>query len=114
MSLAMAWFPTTVPSTWNSASVPSTLHTPICSAPAEATKLDREELAVQLKGAVKEGYLSLTLVRQLKAVTVEHIAAVDKILESVRLRYEVGRGNQQDVLRAELELSRLDDRLIDI
>ena len=31
-----------------------------------------------------------------------------------RSLYAVGRRNQQDVLRAELELSRLDDRLIDI
>lgn len=80
-------------------------------AEAEATKLDREEMAVQLKGAVKEGYLSLTLVRQLKAVTAAHIAAVDKILESVRLRYEVGRGNQQDVLRMALLKDRLTEEL---
>ena len=80
-------------------------------AEAEATRLDREELAVKLKGAVKDGYLSLTLVRQLKAVTVEHIAAVDRILESVRLRYEVGRGNQQDVLRMALLKDRLTEEL---
>jgi len=36
------------------------------------------------------------------------------LAEITRSLYSVGRKNQQDVLRAELELSRLDDRLIDI
>ena len=43
----------------------------VALAEAKATKLDREEMAVQLRGAVKNGYLSLTLVRQLKAVTID-------------------------------------------
>lgn len=85
----------------------------VALAEAEATELTREEMALQLKGAVKDGYLSLTLVRQLKEVTALHIAAVDEILESVRLRYEVGRGNQQDVLRMELLKERLTDELDD-
>ena len=36
------------------------------------------------------------------------------LLTVTRSLYSVGRGNQQDLLRAELELSRLDDRLIEI
>lgn len=36
------------------------------------------------------------------------------LAEITRSLYAVGRKNQQDVLRAELELSRLDDRLVDI
>ncbi len=82
-------------------------------AEAQATEMSRQETAVQLRGAVKNGYLSLTLVRQLRAVTVEHIAAVDKILESVRLRYEVGHGNQQDVLRISLLRDKLTEELAD-
>jgi len=38
----------------------------------------------------------------------------DDLATITRSLYAVGRRNQQDVLRAELELSRLDDRLIDI
>jgi outer membrane protein TolC len=38
----------------------------------------------------------------------------DDLAAIARSLYAVGRKNQQDVLRAELELSRLDDRLIDI
>ena len=38
----------------------------------------------------------------------------DDLVGTTRSLYSVGRGNQQDVLRAELELSRLDDRLIEI
>ena len=38
----------------------------------------------------------------------------DDLVTITRSLYAVGRRNQQDVLRAELELSRLDDRLIDI
>ncbi|MBT8101307.1 MAG: TolC family protein, partial [Gammaproteobacteria bacterium] len=38
----------------------------------------------------------------------------DDLVTVTRSLYGVGKKNQQDVLRAELELSRLDDRLIDV
>lgn len=47
-------------------------------------------------------------------ITVESRPFFDDLATITRSMYAVGRKNQQDVLRAELELNRLDDRIIDM
>jgi outer membrane protein TolC len=83
----------------------------VAAADTAVKRLEREELALQLAGMVRERYLDLALVRQLKKVTEEQISRVAELTGRVRLRYEVGKGNQQDVLQLELLGERLGDDL---
>lgn len=76
-------------------------------------RLEKEELAVQLAGMVEQRYLDLALVRQLEKLTVEHVRVVDELADRVRLRYEVGKGDQKDVLTLEVLGERLRDELED-
>ncbi len=80
---------------------------------AELVDIQRAELANELRAAVRRGYYELALVRQLDELTQEHIERVGELRERVRLLYEVGRGDQKDVLQLELLTARLQDRLGD-
>lgn len=83
----------------------------VALAEAQVKRLEREEAAVQLRAAVKRSVLSLTLVRQLKQLTEQHVAVVDQLRERVRLRYEVGKGDQKDVLQLTVLREQLADEL---
>ncbi len=79
------------------------------AAESEVKQFEREEFIIQLKGAVKQNYLSLALVRQLKQLNLADIRAIEKLEQRVRLRYEVGRGDQKDLLQLSLLKTRLMD-----
>jgi len=64
--------------------------------------------------AVRNTWLDLYYWEQAHALVSESRPFFDDLATVTRSLYAVGRKSQQDVLRAELELSRLQDRLIDI
>jgi len=64
--------------------------------------------------AVRDAWLDLYYWQQAHDLVSESRPFFDDLATITRSLYAVGRKSQQDVLRAELELSRLDDRLIDI
>jgi len=64
--------------------------------------------------AVRIAWLSLYQWEKVHELVLESRPFFDDLVTVTRSLYAVGRKSQQDVLRAELELSRLDDRLIDI
>jgi len=64
--------------------------------------------------AVRSAWLDLYYWEQAHNLVSESRPFFDDLATVTRSLYSVGRKTQQDVLRAELELSRLDDRLIDI
>ncbi len=82
-------------------------------AESEVKRLELEELRVQLRGMVGQEYLRLVLVRQLKRLTEEHIGLVFELRQRVKLRYEVGRGNLEDMVRLDLLKEKLVDDLND-
>jgi outer membrane protein TolC len=67
-----------------------------------------------VRTATQKVWLELYFLDHAEALIVESRPLFSDLAEITRSLYSVGRKNQQDVLRAELELSRLDDRLIDI
>lgn len=67
-----------------------------------------------VRTATQKTWLELYFLDQSEALILESRPFFADLAEITRSLYSVGRKNQQDVLRAELELSRLDDRLIDI
>jgi outer membrane protein TolC len=64
--------------------------------------------------ATRRNWLELYLLQRSHQLVHESRPFFADLAEVTRSMYAVGRKTQQDVLRAELELSRLDDRLIDI
>jgi len=76
---------------------------------ANAGTRSREVLA-----AARRAWLEAYYWQQANHLVTESRPFFDDLAAIARSLYSVGRKNQQDVLRAELEVSRLDDRLIDI
>lgn len=64
--------------------------------------------------AVRIAWLEAHYWRNAHDISVESRPFFDDLVTITRSMYAVGRKNQQDVLRAELELNRLDDRIIDM
>ena len=64
--------------------------------------------------AVRKAWLDVYLAEQAGVLVTESRPFFADLVTITRSLYGVGRMSQHDVLRAELELSRLDDRLIDI
>lgn len=64
--------------------------------------------------AARQAWLDLYYWEQAHALVSESRPFFDDLATVTRSLYAVGRKNQQDVLRAELELGRLDDRLVEI
>ncbi len=67
-----------------------------------------------VRTAVREAWLELYFLDRSQALVLESRPYFADLAEVTRSLYAVGRKTQQDVLRAELELSRLDDQVIDI
>ncbi len=67
-----------------------------------------------VREAVREAWLELYFLDRARELVLESRPYFADLAEVTRSLYAVGRKTQQDVLRAELELSRLDERLIDI
>ena len=64
--------------------------------------------------AVRRAWLEVYLAQQASELVAESRPFFVDLLAVTRSLYGVGRKSQHDVLRAELELSRLDDRLIEV
>lgn len=81
---------------------------------AEAQRQEADARGDEVLAAVRIAWLDLYYWSKAGDLVQESRPFFDDLATITRSLYAVGRRNQQDVLRAELELSRLDDRLIDI
>ena len=79
------------------------------SAVRHAAETRREETRLQ----VRQDWLTLYLGQRSEALLEETRPLFQDLLDVTRSLYAVGRKNQQDVLRAELELGRLEEKLIE-
>ncbi len=80
---------------------------------AEAKGWHLEEQRSQLRVGIKQAYYRLGLVRQLEALTRAHVALIERLVDVVRVKYEVGRAAQHDLLRLEVRRDQLEDELGD-
>jgi outer membrane protein TolC len=81
---------------------------------AEAQLQEAEARGEDVLAATRIAWLDLYYWSKARSLVTESRPFFEDLVTVTRSLYAVGRRNQQDVLRAELELSRLDDRLIDI
>lgn len=69
------------------------------------------EQQLQLTRQVKEAYYSLTYAGRAVAITEKNMKVLDDFIRLTESNYEVGKGMQQDVLKAQVERAKLLDRL---
>jgi len=74
-------------------------------------RLTLAERQLQLKAMVERAYYRLAVVRQLRQVTVRHIALLGQFLKVVMIRYQVGKVPQHDLLRLQVLQGKLEDDL---
>lgn len=83
-------------------------------AQAEAMTYTADSRGRDVLTAVRIAWLETHYWRRAKHISTDSRPFFDDLVSITRSLYSVGRKNQQDVLRAELERSRLDDRIIDM
>jgi len=74
-------------------------------------QLTRARLAIE--AAVKRAYYGLLVARELQSLTTEQRELWTQIEVVARSRYAVGQGAQQDVLRVQVEVTRIEQRAIE-
>ncbi len=70
------------------------------------------DLLLQVRQQVRDSWYTLSFKRRAIALTQANIALLDDFIRLTETRYRVGKGLQQNVLTAQLERSRLFDRLL--
>jgi outer membrane protein TolC len=78
---------------------------------AEAAWWDYEAARRQVVAEVKVAYFEYAYYHQAADITLKNKDLLDKLAQIAQARYEVGKGLQQDVLKAQVEVSRLRQRL---
>lgn len=79
----------------------------------DAERLEQEYLAVRLRliASLKEAYYSLHFVHKSSDIVERNKALLTQFERTAKARYSVGQAAQQDVFRAQVEISRVLDRL---
>lgn len=76
---------------------------------ASAVELRAEELSWKLKAEAAQVYLDLYAVEERLRISRESLRLLEDIAAAAAAMYEVGEGRQADVLRAQVELSRMQE-----
>jgi outer membrane protein TolC len=79
---------------------------------AAAVKHQQEEIRNQIIQMVKNLYYDLYAVDRALEITEKNRELIKQLIQITEIRYTTGAGLQQDVLRAQVELSKLEDDLI--
>lgn len=82
-------------------------------AASEADRIEQEYLAVQLNvvAQLKEAFYNLHLVHKSLEIVRKNLILLQNFEKTAKARYMVGQGTQQDVFRAQTEISRVLQRL---
>lgn len=87
------------------------LHGEMADREAEAAWWEYQAMEREVVAEVKVAYYDYFYARKATEITRRNQDLLDKLLKIAETRYQVGKGIQQDVLRAQVELSRLRQRL---
>ena len=79
----------------------------VAQADADLAAFDVQRVRLSLVASVKRSYYGLALARGLAALALEHRKVWDEIRETARVRYASAVGSQQELLRAQVEGTRL-------
>ncbi|WP_321392671.1 TolC family protein [uncultured Desulfuromusa sp.] len=70
------------------------------------------DLVLQVRQQVRDNWYQLSFQKQAISLTQANIALLDDVIRITETRYQVGKGLQQNILKAQMERSRLHDRLL--
>ncbi|KPJ59175.1 MAG: hypothetical protein AMJ42_02215 [Deltaproteobacteria bacterium DG_8] len=86
------------------------------SATQEANAMEKraKELESILVKKVKKAYYNLYFINKAIDITEANQELLEKFVEITKTKYSVGRGIQQDVLKAQVELSKMEEKIIDL
>ncbi len=76
------------------------------------TEQDYEERKLEIKRQVKQAYFELCFILAAMDITKQNKSLLEQFIKITESKYSVGKGIQQDVLKAQVELSKIMDRLI--
>ncbi len=79
----------------------------VAQADAERAAFDVERVRLSLVASVKRAYYGLVLARGVAGLALEHRKVWDEVRETARVRYASAVGSQQEMLRAQVEGTRL-------
>lgn len=93
---------------------PTKLFTRKQAAQKEANSFEQEYKEIERKiiKEVKDAFFQLFLISKKILVTEENLALLSQFVEVANKKYEVGKANQGDVLRAQVEYSKLSNELV--
>jgi outer membrane protein TolC len=80
---------------------------------AHAMEKKAKETEFSLIKKVKQAYYDLYYLKHAIAIAGDNKALLERFVEITETRYAVGKGLQQDVLKAQVELSKIKEKLID-
>jgi outer membrane protein TolC len=81
---------------------------------AEARRLDYEALKLDLFGRVKRAYHEYGYLARAIEITGENVQLLTFFERVARARYKVGSANHADIIKAQVELGRLEDELVSL
>lgn len=79
----------------------------VAQADAELAGFDVQRVQLSLVASVKRAYYGLALARRLATLAMEHRKVWDEVRETARVRYASAVGSQQEMLRAQMEATRV-------
>ena len=88
------------------------LKSAIARSRAETNEANLQEMKNALIKEVKETYYELYYIDQAIRTTQKNKALLSELVKIATVKYSVGKGLQQDVLKAQVEMARLNDRLL--
>lgn len=90
------------------------LRAEIAGREAETYRWQVEEKKLEIVRMVKESYYRIFSIDKANEITTRNIAILDDFIRLAQTRYEVGQGSQQDILKAQVERSKLLETRIDL
>lgn len=81
---------------------------------AQSADQELEDMRLRVARDLKKAYYDLCFINTSAAITEKNRGLLEKLVDITLARYEVGRGLQQDILKARVELSRFMEKLIEL
>ncbi len=88
------------------------LQTSIAQSDVNAAKDELESVRLRVRVEVRKAFFDLLLAQEEMRIHDQHVDIARQAIEAARIKYTVGRVPQQDVLKAQLAMTRLEEHMI--
>ena len=89
-----------------------TLQTSIAQSDVTVAKDELESVRLRVRVEVRKAFFDLLLAQEEMRIHDQHVDIARQAIEAARIKYTVGKVPQQDVLKAELAMTRLEEHMI--